>query len=534
MQILRAILVLTASTLLLPAGLYAQALPASVDSLFSRFASLETPGCAVGVAHAGEVAARGYGAAELEYRIPNTPETIFEAGSVSKQFTAAATLLLAQEGRISLDDDVRQYIPELPDYGEPITIRQLITHTSGLRDWGTVAGIEGWPRGSRVHDHDDMLEIVARQTSLNYPPGEHYSYTNTGYNLQAVIVERVTGMSFAEFSRTRLFEPLGLTNTQWRDDYRRIVPGRAQAYSPAGDGYRLNMPFEDVHGNGGLLTTVGDLLRWTDLLARGEVAGPEFSREMQRQMILDSGREIEYASGLRVTEHRSIPEISHSGSTAGYRAYLSRYPDHDLAVAVLCNAADAGATALARGVADLYLPEAPAEDAYVAAVLPEAELQALAGVYRDERRGEPLRLVYRDGALRAGNTALNPLGEGRFRAGSALIELHAGGFRWIAADGDTLEYTAEAPFDPSVEQLGEYAGVYVSDEAPAQYAVSVQDGVLVLDRGQGRTSRLTPAYQDAFSGGSIVIRFHRDASGRVEQLSYIADRVWDMRFDRVN
>src|SRR5690554_4502372 len=181
MQILRTILLLTASTLLLPAGLNSQALPAGVDSLFSRFASLETPGCAVGVAHAGEVAARGYGAAELEYRIPNTPETIFEAGSVSKQFTAAATLLLAQEGRISLDDDVRQYIPELPDYGEPITIRQLITHTSGLRDWGTVAGIEGWPRGSRVHDHDDMLEIVARQTSLNYPPGEHYSYTNTGY-----------------------------------------------------------------------------------------------------------------------------------------------------------------------------------------------------------------------------------------------------------------------------------------------------------------------------------------------------------------
>ena len=536
MQIFRAPLAVLALLVLLTPAVAAQQTPASgIDALFNRFAGLDTPGCAVGVARGGEIEARAYGAAALEHGIPNRPETIFEAGSVSKQFTAAATLLLVQDGRISLDDDVRTYIPELPDYGEPITIRHLITHTSGLRDWGSVTSLEGWPRGSRVHDHEHMLAIAARQASLNYAPGEYYSYTNTGYNLQAVIVERVTGMSFADFSRTRIFEPLGLTNTQWRDDYTRIVPGRAAAYSRRGNGYRLNMPFENVHGNGGLLTTVGDLLRWTDLLARGAIAGPEFTREMQRQMRLTSGREIEYASGLFITSHRGIDEISHSGSTAGYRAYLARYPDHELAVAVLCNAGDAGAAGLARGVADLFLPEGGPAGEYAGVEVPSARLAERAGLYRDERRGRPLRITFRDGVLRAGNTTMVPLSHQRFRAGSAVLEFDpAGGFRWAAADGDTLVYAAVSEFVPGPQELSEYAGRYASEEAEATYTIAVEGDHLTLQRRFGSASRLEPAYEDAFTGAGMVIRFVRDADGRVVAASSVTDRVWDMRFDRLD
>ena len=157
---------------------------------------------------------RAFGMANLEWDIPNTGETVFEPGSVSKQFTAAATVLLALDGTISFDDDIRQYIPELPDYGEPITIRMLLNHTSGLRDWGSIAGIGGWPRTTRVHTHEHMLDIASRQRALNYQPGEYYSYTNTGYNLQAVMIERVTGMSFEEFSQERIFKPLGMTMVQ--------------------------------------------------------------------------------------------------------------------------------------------------------------------------------------------------------------------------------------------------------------------------------------------------------------------------------
>ncbi len=252
---------------------------AKVDQVFARWTD-QTPGCGVGVSIKGRsVLERAYGMADLEHAVKNAPDTIFEAGSVSKQFTAAAVLLLAREGMLSLDDPVRKHIPELPDYGVPLTIRHMLTHTSGLRDWGNVAGIAGWPRTTRVHTHAHVLDIVSRQRSLNFPPGTRYSYSNTGYNLAAIIVSRVSGESFAEFSQKRIFEPLGMTRTSWRDDYTRIVRGRAIAYSDGRDGFRLNMPFENVHGNGGLLTTVGDLLRWTANFAQPKVGDEGVVRE---------------------------------------------------------------------------------------------------------------------------------------------------------------------------------------------------------------------------------------------------------------
>jgi CubicO group peptidase (beta-lactamase class C family) len=263
------------TVLLLPQSglLHAQATPdreRAADRIFARWHSTSTPGCAVAAEVEGQPAlSRAYGMADLEHGIPNRPETIFEAGSVSKQFTAAAVVLLALEGKLALDDDVRRYLPELPDYGRTVTVRHLMNHTSGLRDWGSVAAVSGWGRGERTHTHAHVLDILARQRALNYAPGAEYSYTNSGYNLMAVIVDRVSGMPFAEFSRVRIFEPLGLADTQWRDDYRRIVPGRAAAFAADGEGFTIDRPIEHVHGNGGLLTTVRDLLRWDRALASG-------------------------------------------------------------------------------------------------------------------------------------------------------------------------------------------------------------------------------------------------------------------------
>ena len=174
---------------------------------------------------------KAYGMADLEHDVRNTPDTIFEAGSVSKQFTAMAVQLLAGDGKLSLDDPVRKYIPELPDYGKPLTIRHMLSHTSGLRDWGSVESIAGWPRTTREYTHAHVLEIVSRQKSLNFDPGTKWSYSNTGFNLAAIIVSRVSGMPFAEFSKQRIFAPLGMTHTSWRDDHTRIVKGRAIAYS---------------------------------------------------------------------------------------------------------------------------------------------------------------------------------------------------------------------------------------------------------------------------------------------------------------
>jgi CubicO group peptidase (beta-lactamase class C family) len=328
---------------------------ANVDAVFARWTN-ETPGCAVGVSRDGKpVLRKAYGMADLEHDIPNEPETIFEAGSVSKQFTAAAILLLAKDGKLSLDEPARKYVPELPDYGTPLTIRHMLQHTSGLRDWGEVASIAGWPRGSRAHTHDHALDIIRRQKALNFTPGTQYSYSNSGYNLAAIIVSRVSGMSFAEFSRQRIFEPLGLTRTSWRDDYRRIVKDRAIAYSPAGDGYRLNMPFEDVHGNGGLLTTVGDLLTWNEHFVTPKIGDAAFVALQQEPGRFTDGKPHTYAMGLMVRPYKGVPEVAHSGSTAGYRAHLTRFPDQKVSVAVLCNAGNAQATQYAMAVADMYL-----------------------------------------------------------------------------------------------------------------------------------------------------------------------------------
>lgn len=517
------------------------------DSIFARYAGTAGPGCAVGVSRAGQpVLARAYGMADLEHDVANTPATIFEAGSVSKQFTAAAVVLLALEGKLSLDDDVRKHIPELPDYGIPITIRHLLNHTSGLRDWGSVAAIGGWPRGTRTYNHAHVLDIARRQTALNYPPGTHYSYTNTGYNLQAILVERVSGVPFAEFSRTRLFQPLGLTDTQWRDDFARVVKGRAVAYQPApGGAWRMDMPFENVHGNGGLLTTVDDLLRWTEELESGATLGARWKEEMHRQARLTNGRQIEYASGLFVTSYRGLPEVSHSGATAGYRAFLARYPEQRVAVAVLCNAANANATALARQTVDGFLPPRPAATAAAngsgqPVALDSARLAVRAGAYRDTRTGGVVRLTVQGGQLRGpGGAPLAALSGTRFQAGpSVRLEFAAAPagarapFDLVSTDGDTVRHEPVGAWTPSAAQLAEYAGTYRSDEAEATFTVAVVSGGLALRDAIGNRIPLAPAYEDAFSAGGGMFRFTRDGAGRVTQLVAVSDRVWALPFRR--
>lgn len=536
-------LVLLAALIPLAGGVVAQPSTANIDRIFAEFDGTHLPGCAVAVSeHGHEVFSRAYGMADLEHNVPNTPETIFEPGSVAKQFTAAATILLALDGKLSLDDDVRKYIPEMPDYGDVVTIRHLLNHTSGLRDWGSVAGVEGWPRTTRVHTHDHVVDIVSRQKSLNYEPGEYYSYTNTGYNLQAVIVERVSGKSFAQFSRERIFEPLGMTHTQWRDDYRRIVKNRAIAYSPtANGGYRQNMPFENVHGNGGLLTTVGDLLRFTQNLETGELGGPEFLREMHTQGVLNSGREIAYASGLVIGRYKGVREVQHSGATAGYRGFLTRFPDQGVAVAVMCNAANANPGRFAHAAADLYLGDVLVEEDWTApdAVdVPAERLEALTGGYvrlRDKRRVD---ISLEDGALQLLGRALIPTSATRFvREGNLTIDFQQApengraGFTVTQSDGDVFRLEPVDDFDPTPAELADYAGEFHSEEARVTYRFEVSNGRLERVDRYGQRAALRPSYPDTFVGPGGLYLFRRTGS-RVTSLSFSASRVWDLRFEK--
>lgn len=525
-----------------PAAAPAARVVADIDKVFARWDSTTLPGCTVGVSRDSRVLlTRAYGMADLEHGIANQPESIIEAGSLSKQFTAASVLLLVQQGKVALDDPARKYIPELPDYGAPLTVRHLLTHTSGLRDWGSVEGIVGWPRTLRVYTHAHVLDIVSRQRATNFPPGSAYSYSNTGYNLAAVLVSRVSGKSFADFTREMLLEPLGMTRTSWRDDFTRVVRDRSIAYDVSSTGaVSMDMPFENVHGNGGLLTTVGDLLKWNENAVHAKVGGRGLIDLQRETMRLTGGERIEYAFGLRVSSWKGVAEVSHSGATAGYRAWLAQYPTQLLSVAVLCNAGNAGAPGLGHQVADLFLDlKAAAPVAESAPVAGEGELREIAGLYRDKRRNDVMTLELQGGELRiAGAGALKPVAKDAFQGGGARFDIDRDpkgvvrGLR-VTAGGEVIVFDRVEPARPTAADLAGYAGAYTSDEAELTLRVAVEDGKLVIHRRPDTKIALTATFADGFTGELGGVRFLRGAKGVVTEMSVSVDRVWDLRFSRV-
>jgi CubicO group peptidase (beta-lactamase class C family) len=301
----------------------------AVDSIFAPFARPGSPGCAVGVYQAGELLfARGYGVASLEHGGAITPRTPFNVASLSKQFTAFAVHLLARRGRLSLDDDVRRHLPELPDVGPPVTVRHLLHHTSGLRAYEVLLMLTGWNRDHPL-SRDDALALIGRQRTTGFPPGERQQYGNTNYILLAALVERVDGRPFAEFMAQELFRPLGMTSTQVRTDPTAVIPGRAEHYTQLRPtGFRRNYVWAFAHATGAsnVVTTLEDLARWDGNFYTERVGGPGMTQAMYERARLTSGDTVGYASGLEVGEYRGLRTVGHSGSGGG-DYYLLRFPD---------------------------------------------------------------------------------------------------------------------------------------------------------------------------------------------------------------
>lgn len=508
--------------------------PAGLDAIFAGYGA-DAPGCAVGVKQRGEAPVlRGYGSADLEHGVAITPGTIFEAGSVSKQFTAAAILMLVEDGKLALTDDIRKHLPEMPDYGRPITVDMLLSHTSGLRDWGEVMELAGWPRTSRIYTHDEVLQIAARQTALNYAPGSAYSYTNTGYSLAGMIVQRLSGKSLAEFTRERVFQPLGMTHTAWRDDFRRVVAGRAVAYDRNAGAFVQDMPFENTYGHGGLLTTVGDLLIWNDALTAGKLGG-QVSARMAEPATLTGGRKISYARGLRVQHFVTFAEVAHSGSTAGYRAWLARYPAEGLSIALLCNRGDANPTTIGHDVARAFLK--PLGPPSIVGKAGPADLAGLPGVYVDERTGGVLHVAAQEGALRiASGPTLAASGKAGIYSADGVRYVFAtdGLLTRMPADDEGTVFRKVAPAAPDATALAHLAGVYASEEAGAVLKVAVRDGGLALTPSDRPSAPMiaTPLYADGFRIDGGLVRVVRDADGRAVALRFIGPRVYALDFKR--
>jgi CubicO group peptidase (beta-lactamase class C family) len=520
-------------------------IPAAIDKIFSAWDRPGSPGCAVGVAMRGHLLhLQGYGMANLEYGVRIRPGTIFETGSVAKQFTAAAIALLAQDGKLSIDDPVRKYVPELPDFGTAILIRHLLNHTSGLRSQWPMLTLAGRPPGLAVHSVDEILELVSHYRELNFAPGDEYLYNNTGFTLLSVVVARVSGKGFNEFCQERLFRPLGMQRTQWREDFTAVVEDRATAYRRLPDGeFRTNMPFTNVIGNGGLLTTVGDLLLWNDNLDRPRVGGRALVDQLQRVGRLNDGSETGYAQGLFVADYRGVREVSHGGSTAGYHTFLGRFPDEGLSVAVLCNAANTDPAGYAHQVADLVLAARLKERPIAQAIeVREGVLERMAGVYLNTSTDALLHLVWdkQAKALKAGDQVLIPTGDGELLAADGS-RTYSTGMGWPgglvpgrltekAGRSKPRVWEIQRPFKPAPAELETFSGDFVSEELGVTYTAFVEGGALRIRFRPAYRLTLVPVFKDGFECDGTTLRFTRGPAGQVDGILVSTDRARRVRF----
>lgn len=508
-----------------------------IDDIFS-WTSASTPGCAVTVARDGDIVInRAYGMADLEREVPLTPDTVFDAGSLQKQFVAAAVLLLVDDGVVALSDDVRAYLPEMADTGHRVTIDHLLTHTSGIRDWtGMLPLAAGDP---------DALTLILRQRGLNFAPGDEWSYSNSGYVLAKEIVARASGMPFDRFTHTRMFEPLGMTATRFTLEVTPGVGNLALAYEKRGSAWQPDMLNGQARGGWALLSTAPDLARWNEALTR-ERLGPLVSARLREPATLNSGRRLPYARGLSLDRNRGGQVIWHSGSAAGYKSVLSRFPEQRLSVAIICNAGDSSdRVRFAAEIFDRFVEGTRAPQAAPDPVGIPADA-AYAGLFFDERTGAPLRLGVQGERLRiAGGPALVPVTADRFRRVGDSLDFLSGAafemrfespdqFALVPDDGAPARFRRARPYTPDATALDAFAGLYESAEIGGAFRVSVRDSALALSlaHAPGQTLTLSPADADTFQRGMIFVRFRRDADGKVVALEYRNPVIRGVTFTR--
>lgn len=513
-----------------------------VDKIFARWDKTNSPGCALAVIQKGKIVyQRGYGMADLDHDLAITPESVFHVASVSKQFTAAAIVLLAQQGKLSLDDPVRKHITELADFGKPLTIRHLIHHVSGLRDQWTLLTLSGWRLSEDVVRDEDVMYLVSRMKELNFPPGERYLYSNTGYTVLAQIVKRVSGKSLREFTTQNIFGPLGMQRTFFRDDHLETVKNMAYGYQQTGGRFRQSIPHYDTTGASSLLTTVGDLALWDENFYSGKVGGQAFLEQMMATFTLNSGKTIDYRFGQLATKFRGLSVVEHSGSDAGYRAHYMRLPGERFSVACLCNLPiDPGS--LSREVAASYLegklgPE-PKRDSPQPIEISPSELPKYTGLYWNPDDEEVLRIEQRDGKLGirfTGFAALTPIASGRFRTQpppDQEITFVENGLQLKAAgSAESRDYRRVEPWtDPDLAAFG---GDYYSEEIDSTYRIELREGKLVLHRKKQRTHEVQPTFRDSFYSPQLgYLRFTRDGAGKPVSFRLTPGRVQNLKFVR--
>jgi CubicO group peptidase (beta-lactamase class C family) len=519
---------------------------AAIDQIFATWDKPDSPGAALAVIQDGEIVyERGYGMSNLEHAIPITPNSIFHIASMSKQFTAACVAMLAAEGVLSLDDDVRRYLPELPNYGPTITIRQMLHHTSGLRDHWSLQEMAGWRWDDLITGYD-VLEIVRRQKALNFSPGTEHLYCNSGYSLQATIVKRLTGKSLRELAEERIFGPLGMSRTHFHDDHSEVVPGRTQAYQQRKEGgYRISIPVFDTVGTTSLFTTVRDFAKWDRNVDQPVIGDAALFTLLQTPGELRFGTPISYALGLVVKPYRGVTVVEHSGGDAGYRSHYVRVSEHRLSVVVLANIPEVKPWLRARRVLDVCLADVLTSHRPPAGSQPTAsELAEWSGIYRNPATGDLRRLSVVDGQLADGFeepeslVALSPnhyLLDKEDPYGLLVFDQTGTAFTTIDDLGDASEvphYKRIEQSEPTLATLAGYVGDYWSDEVGATWRITIVDGKLILQRRKFEDRTFWPTDRDTFARDYYRLTFTRDTYDQVDGFFVSTFRVRNVRFER--
>ncbi|NEU07637.1 serine hydrolase [Flavihumibacter sp. R14] len=525
-----------------------------VDQLFTAWDNKESPGAAVAIVKEGAIVyKKGYGMANLEYDIPISSSTVFHIASVSKQFTAFSILLLEQEGKLSLDDDIRKYIPEVPDFGKKITLRHLATHTSGLRDQWELLIMAGW-RMDDVITTEHILKMVSRQKELNFNPGEEFSYCNTGFTLLAEVVKRVSGKTFPEFTQEHIFKPLKMSHTLFYDDHERIVKNRAYSYHTDSSGYKKSVLNYANAGATSLFTTAEDLSLWAMNFASMKVGNEEVINKMNTLAVLNNGKTFGGALGQFKDTYKGLDEIQHGGADAGYRSFLTRFPNENLAVVVLSNSADFNPGSMAHKIVDVYLagklkPETSQPVKKSEAGSQELKIdpnlfKAYVGEY-EVQPGIIMTISENEGRLYAQATgqsidALIPVSQTKFKAATAdatMTFITAGGKPaeqlQIIFGNQTFDATRIKPFDPSAVKLAEFTGRYFSEELATEYQLTEVNRKLTIKHSRLSDIELNPVKKDTFSGFMGNLEFTRDSKGVISGYKISTGRIKNLKFNKI-
>lgn len=509
-----------------------------IDKIFSLITP-ETPGCTVAVSQNGKVIVnRAYGLADLERKTPLSPNSIFDVASVQKQFTAAAILLLVEDGRLSLTDDIRKYLPELPDYGRKITIDNLITHTSGVRDWQPLLPLAA--------EDANVLKVILRQRGINFTPGDEWSYSSSGFELAKEIVARVSGMSFGEFARRRMFEPLGMKSSAYVPDILHGTGELALGYEKDGPVWKKSMYLGNQRAGGAVISTAGDLLIWNDALTNGRL-GKFLSGKIEEPKTLNNGRKLNYARGLNVNLLPGARLVSHSGDGAGYSAWLGRFTDHNLSIAVLCNFNPVSATALAGRVSDVFLPPVdPNAQPPGPVAATGVDVTGRAGLYFDERTGEPMRLSAGGRLTIVGGPVLVPVSSDKFRPQRTNLFYRSQDdfeitfrsndeFELKSMEGETTQFRRAQPWTPTAADVQAFDGRYKADELGQVLEVlpGTKGLIVRFERLPENTVETEPVARDTYMKSLVSVRFIRDASGKVTGFDYSNPLVRNIRFTRL-